>query len=55
MNYRRSINAQSQRLLFLAVYVVISGVAALSATSKHTISNVTMPKATATIIEVRAS
>jgi hypothetical protein len=55
MNYRRSINAQRQRLLFLAVYITISGIAAASATSKHTIGNGAVPTVTATRAVLAAS
>lgn len=48
MNYRCSIRAQGQRLVFLAVYVVFSSVAVWSATTKHTIGNGPVTSVTAT-------
>ena len=55
MNYRRSIVAQSQRLLFLTVYVVLSAVAATTATTPSDIRNAALPPVTATELEVSAS
>lgn len=54
MNYRRSTRAQSQRLVFLAVYVVCSTIAAWSATTKNSIGNGVVPQVTATAV-VRAA
>ena len=50
MNYRRSTRAQQQRLVFLAVYVVLSTIATWSASSKHSIGNEAAPKVTATAL-----
>jgi hypothetical protein len=55
MNYRRSTRAQSQRLAFLAVYILLSSVAAWSATTKHTIGNGPVTAVTATAEPVCAS
>jgi hypothetical protein len=55
MNYRRSTRAQQQRLVFLAVYVVLSTIATWSASSKHSIGNEAAPKVTATALARIAS
>ena len=55
MNYRRSFAAQRQRLLFLTVYLALSSVAALDATTTHDIRNTDLPGVTATIDDASAS
>ncbi|MBL0027727.1 MAG: hypothetical protein IPO95_01105 [Rhodanobacteraceae bacterium] len=44
MTYRRSTRAQHQRLVFLAVYVVLSTIATWSASTKHSIGNNVAPR-----------
>ncbi|HRG14699.1 MAG TPA: hypothetical protein PLB00_01750 [Pseudomonadota bacterium] len=55
MNYRRSTRAQHQRLVFLAVYVVLSTIATWSASTKHSIGNDAAPKVTPTALLRAAS
>ena len=50
MTYRRSTRAQHQRLVFLAVYVVLSTIATWCASTKHSIGNDAAPKVTATAL-----